>query len=220
MKKQCGFNLFEKFLREKEVTQQSFALEEISHATGYRLSTVTSYISKKLIGYLVHREESGLYISSGITRLSSTDFLNHMGQKSIPIQKNQSEVFIEKLRERSVDALILAIENYNRLSIRNRVEAFAIWMINAWELLLKSIAATELGYKSLFYQDSEHSLCINKILQKLCTEKKIFTDKDPVKRNIELLIDLRDKSIHLLIPELQPQLGRLFQSSVFNYIML
>ncbi|WP_223863166.1 DUF3644 domain-containing protein, partial [Enterobacter hormaechei] len=42
------------------------------------------------------------------------------------------------LLKRSLDAFILSLEVYNRPSLDNRVEAFCILSINAWELLLKA----------------------------------------------------------------------------------
>ena len=40
---------------------------------------------------------------------------------------------------------------------------------------------------------------------------------DPVKKNLDTLIELRDGAVHLLLPELQPELSRLFQANVLNY---
>jgi hypothetical protein len=46
---------------------------------------------------------------------------------------------------------------------------------------------------------------------------KRLQQNDPVKKNLDTLIELRDGAIHLLLPELQPELSRLFQANVLNY---
>lgn len=42
------------------------------------------------------------------------------------------------LAEKSVDAMLAAIEIYNKPSFAYREESFAILAVNAWELLLKA----------------------------------------------------------------------------------
>lgn len=51
------------------------------------------------------------------------------------------------LVDRSIDACIAAIEIYNKPDFRYREEAFAILMLNAWELLLKARVMKENGDK-------------------------------------------------------------------------
>lgn len=46
--------------------------------------------------------------------------------------------FCQKLFDKSVEAFLLAVETYNKPTIKYRVEAFAIFICNAWELLLKA----------------------------------------------------------------------------------
>lgn len=215
-----NFQLLENFLREKEQLKISFTQQELQLATQYKISTVKSYFSKKLIGYLVYEESKNLYISSGIKKLSSADFLAYMSQSNISKKKSNLEVFTEKLNERSLDAFILAIENYNRPSSNNRVEAFSIFMINAWELLLKSIIVDRIGYSSVFYENSKNSLCLRDALKKVSNETDLLREKQPIIRNIEIMAELRDQSIHLLIDELQSSLSRIFQAAVLNYINL
>ncbi|MEL6441600.1 MAG: DUF3644 domain-containing protein [Cyanobacteria bacterium J06621_8] len=215
-----NFKSLEKFLREKEQLKISFTLQEVELATTYKISTIKSYFSKKLVGYLVYAENKKSYISSGIYKLSSTEFASYMSQNSTSKQKSDLEIFTKKLKQRSLDAFILAVENYNRPPLNNRVEAFAIFMINAWELLLKSVIAKEKGYSSLFYNNGKQSLGLRDILKKVCNETNLLSNNNPVTKNIEILADIRDQSIHLLLNDLQPSLSRIFQATVLNYIEL
>jgi hypothetical protein len=116
----------------------------------------------------------------------------------------------QKLVKRSLDAFTLALEMYNRPSLSNRVEAFTIMMVNAWELFLKAEILDALGSDKVFYKNGK-SISISDALPLR------LQNNDPVKLNIETLIQLRDQATHLLIPELQPQLSRLFQANVLNY---
>jgi len=46
--------------------------------------------------------------------------------------------FKEKLMEKSSEAFILGIEMYNKATIKYRIEGFAIFIFNAWELMLEA----------------------------------------------------------------------------------
>lgn len=43
-----------------------------------------------------------------------------------------------ELLEKSKEAFIMAIELYNKPTIKYRVEGFSLFICNAWELMLKS----------------------------------------------------------------------------------
>lgn len=44
----------------------------------------------------------------------------------------------KKLLDKSTDAFVLSIEIYNKPTIRYRIEGFAFFFVNAWELLNKA----------------------------------------------------------------------------------
>ena len=44
----------------------------------------------------------------------------------------------EKLIDKAKEAFMMAIEVYNKPSIRYRVEGFSFFVCNAWELMLKA----------------------------------------------------------------------------------
>ena len=47
-------------------------------------------------------------------------------------------MLIDKLVEKSKETFLMAIEVYNKPSIRYRVEGFSFFMCNAWKLMLKA----------------------------------------------------------------------------------
>ncbi|MCX9045006.1 DUF3644 domain-containing protein, partial [Citrobacter portucalensis] len=99
---------------------------------------------------------------------------------------------------------------YNRPTLDNRVEAFCILSVNAWELLLKAELLKYSGMDAVFNKNG-YSVSITDAINKRLQQN------DPVKKNLDTLIELRDGAIHLLLPELQPELSRLFQANVLNY---
>jgi hypothetical protein len=108
--------------------------------------------------------------------------------------------------------MTLSLEVYNRPLLRNRVEAFAILIVNAWELLLKAELVESHGESAVYYPDSDRSLSLRDVL------KQVMAESDPMRLNLERVEAIRDDAIHLLIPELQPHFGRLFQASVLNFV--
>jgi len=54
-----------------------------------------------------------------------------------------------RLLANAQSALVAAVEIYNKPAIEYRDEAFAILVVNAWELLLKAVLAK--GKKDIFY---------------------------------------------------------------------
>ena len=198
-------------LREYEEGNTSFTVDMVAGRTAYSPASIKKYITEKLIDNVVFKTDiRNQYRCEGATTLSNDEFLQLMSQSAKAKLKTPEEQFHGKLVARSLDAFTLAIEVYNRPSMKNRVEAFAIMTVNAWELLLKAEILKVDGYAAIFY-DGSKSIAITDAV------KKRLQEKDPVKVNLETLIDLRDNAIHLLIPELQPQLSRLFQATVLNY---
>ncbi|TMP59968.1 DUF3644 domain-containing protein [Pseudoalteromonas sp. S1610] len=183
----------------------------VAQRTTYSKNSINKYINEKLLDkYIFHADSRAKYRIEGLSALSNDEFLSVMSQSSKAKQKKPEEQFHDKLVSRSLDAFTLALEVYNRPSMKNRVEAFAIMMVNAWELLLKAEILKAEGYEKIFY-DGDKSISISDAV------KRRLQEKDPVRINLETIIDLRDHAIHLLIPELQPQLSRLFQATVLNY---
>lgn len=198
------------FFREQEQESTSFTFLDAANATGYNPKSVGKYISEKLKGTYVFKSDNGGWISEGLSQISNDDFIRLMSQSTSVRKLTPNEKMYQKLIKRSLDAFTLALEMYNRPSLSNRVEAFTIMMVNAWELFLKAEILDALGSEKVFYKNGK-SISINDALPLR------LQNNDPVKLNIETLIQLRDQATHLLIPELQPQLSRLFQANVLNY---
>ncbi|MFC2384878.1 MAG: DUF3644 domain-containing protein, partial [Hoylesella saccharolytica] len=120
----------------------------------------------------------------------------------------------EKLLEKSQEAFIVAVELYNKPTIRYRVEGFSFFICNAWELLLKSHIMQSCGEDAIYYKDDKpRTKSLNTCI------KEVFTnDKDPLRINLEKIIDLRNTSTHFITEEYEQIYVPLFQSCVINYM--
>lgn len=119
----------------------------------------------------------------------------------------------DKLLDKSKEAFLLAIELYNKPSIRYRIEGFSMFICNAWELMLKAHMLNTMGETSIYYPDNpDRTLALSDCI------KKIFTnDKDPLRLNLEKIIELRNTSTHLITEEYEMVYVPLFQSCVINF---
>lgn len=120
---------------------------------------------------------------------------------------------IEKLIDKSKEAFMMAIEVYNKPSIRYRVEGFSFFICNAWELMLKAHMMKKFGENSIYYKDHPDRT----ISLELCIKKAFTNDKDPLRRNLEKIIELRNTSTHFITEEYEMVYIPLFQACVFNF---
>lgn len=120
----------------------------------------------------------------------------------------------EKLLEKSKEAFILAIEIYNKPTIKYRVEGFSFFICNAWELMLKSYIIKNFGESEIYYKDkTDRTISLSECI------KKVFTNnKDPLRLNLEKIIELRDTSTHFITEEYEMLYIPLFQACVFNFV--
>lgn len=120
----------------------------------------------------------------------------------------------EKLVDKSKEAFMMAIEVYNKPSIKYRVEGFSFFICNAWELMLKAHMIEKFGAESIYYKDNPNRT----ITLENCVKKVFTNDKDPLRRNIEKIIELRNTSTHFITEEYEMVYIPLFQATVFNFI--
>ena len=119
----------------------------------------------------------------------------------------------ERLLSKSQEAFILAIELFNRPTIRYRVEGCAFFLCNAWELMLKAYLIKRDGYESIFYPGkTQRTLSLAD-----CIKKVMTNDKDPVRLNLESIDELRNTGTHFVVEEYEITYGPIFQANIHNY---
>ena len=128
------------------------------------------------------------------------------------MDKDEKHTF-DRLCDKSQEAFLLAIELYNRPTIKYRVEGCAFFLCNAWELLLKAYLTKTQGGHSIYHADKpDRTLSLDDCV------KKVFTNKnDPLRQNLERIIELRNTSTHFVVEEFEGIYAPLLQACVENY---
>lgn len=121
------------------------------------------------------------------------------------------ENLIDSFLNKSQEAFLMAIEIYNKPTINYRLESFAFFICNAWELLLKAKLLKE--NKSIYYSDKKNrSLSLSNCITAIFTN-----DKDPIRKNLEIILNLRNTSTHFIIKEMDNIYLPFMQANVLNY---
>lgn len=154
--------------------------------------------------------------------------------------KSRSRTLLDK----SLAAMLAAIEVYNKPSFAYREETFSILAINAWELLLKArilqIEQNRIGaileferrrkadgsmttklYRKKNRAGNQLSIGLFKALDRLVNSYGDAIDSS-VRTNLELLTEIRDNSVHLFNAdfEISKQVLEIGTASIRNYVAL
>lgn len=123
------------------------------------------------------------------------------------------EEIVQRLLEKSKEAFILALELYNRPTLKYHAESCSIFLCNAWELMLKAYLVKDRGVDAIYYSDGS-----GKTIALADCLKKIFTnDKDPLRVNMAEIIRFRNINTHFITDEYEIFIGPFLQKSVMNY---
>lgn len=120
----------------------------------------------------------------------------------------------DKLLEKSKEAFVMAIEIYNKPTIKYRVEGFSFFICNAWELMLKAYMINKYGEDSIYYRDNKERT----ITLENCIQKVITNEKAPIRRNLVKIIELRNTSTHFVTEEYEMIYIPLFQACILNFV--
>lgn len=123
-------------------------------------------------------------------------------------------MLVEKLLQKANEAFVMAIEIYNKPTIRYRVEGFSFFICNAWELMLKAHLVKTQGDKSIYYRDNPNRT----ITLENCIQKIFTNEKAPLRRNLMKIIELRNTSTHFIMEEYEMVYIPLFQACILNYV--
>ena len=118
---------------------------------------------------------------------------------------------IENMLEKSEEAFLMAIEVYNKPTIKYRLEGFAFFICNAWELLLKAKMLKD-GISIYFKDKPNRTISLSN-----CVSHIFTNDKDPIRKNLDIIIGLRNTSTHFIIKEMDSIYLPFMQSNVLNY---
>ena len=120
----------------------------------------------------------------------------------------------ERLVDKAKEAFVMAIEIYNKPSIKYRLEGFSFFICNAWELMLKAYMIKKFGEESVYYHDKPNRT----ISLENCVQKVFTNEKAPLRKNLEKVIELRNTSTHFITEEYEAVYIPLLQACVFNFV--
>lgn len=123
------------------------------------------------------------------------------------------EKLVEKLIDKSKEAFLMAIEIYNKPSIKYRVEGFSFFICNAWELMLKAHLVKTKGNAAIYYKDNQDRT----ITLENCIRAIFTNEHSPMRKNLLRIVDLRNTSTHFIVEEYEMVYIPLFQACIFNY---
>lgn len=208
---------FFNFLQQKESKNECFSTQEILNATGWAKSTFNSYLVKGQISEFVSSVSKDVFEASNSLNITFKQFEKKLSQsKHIQALGHNCKSKLSKaLIRKSKDNMVLALELYNRPSLENKIDAFVMLFCTAWEQLLKAILIERDGEESIYNSKNKNGIKETISLRE-CLKRARF-ENDKIKENILRITDMRDSAVHLLIPEMQPLVSRIFQSGVFNY---
>lgn len=120
----------------------------------------------------------------------------------------------KRLVNKSIEAFIMGLEIYNKPTIHYRVEGFSFFICNAWELMLKAHLVKTVGEHAIYFQGNpDRTISLKNSI------KQVFTnEKDPLRSNLEKIIELRNISTHFITEDYEMIYAPLFQACIFNYI--
>ena len=122
-----------------------------------------------------------------------------------------------RLLTKSIQAYIIALETINKMSLAYRVEASFILICNAWELLLKAKILDDTRSASAIYYAKERSNMRRTLSLTDCLNRTMQRKDDPVRCNLEKVIELRDEATHFAIKDWPMEVISVFRSAVINY---
>lgn len=124
----------------------------------------------------------------------------------------ETRSMVPQLVNKSIEAFLLALEVYNKPTIKYRIEGFSFFIVNAWELMLKAELLNR-GEDIYYAKKPDRTISISD------TIKKIYSDKDTrIRLNLEKIVDLRNISTHLITEDYEVKYAPLFQACVLNYV--
>lgn len=118
----------------------------------------------------------------------------------------------ENLVKKSIEAFIMGLEIYNKPSIKYRIEGFSFFICNSWELMLKAHLIKSSGESSIYYSDNNRTISLSEAIGKIYTD-----NKQPLRINLEKIIELRNESTHLITEDYETIYAPFFQSCVHNF---
>jgi ribosomal protein S25 len=206
------------FLQKKEAKGEAISEQEILLTSGWQKTTFTTYLNKGQLADFLNEVNPGVFEASNTIGLSIQQFTKLLSQSKHRrgLGHNCKSRLSKALLKKSRDNMLLALELYNRPSLENRMDTFVLCFCTAWEQFLKAILIEEKGEEFIFRNNHNSARIRETISLRECLSE-LYHSEDVIRKNIERITYYRDQAVHLLMPEVQGIMSRIFQSGVLNY---
>lgn len=205
-------------LKSKEANGVSVTRDEILAATGWKAVSFDTYFNKGQLTDYLSEINDGAFTVSNTLALDPLTFSRMLSQSKHrrELGFNCKSGLAKALLRKSRDNMILALELYNRPSLENRLDSFVFCFCVAWEQLLKAILIERDGENSIF-RSNVKSGSIRETISLREALNRFYPQTNAIKKNVERITYYRDQAVHLLMPEIQGIMSRIFQSGIMNY---
>ena len=206
-------------LTSKENVGDSVTLTEILNVTGWKKTTFLTYFHKGIFFSFLNEQGAEIFAVSNVSQLSAEEFSRLVSQS-----KHRRELghvcksrLAKALLRKSRDNMLLALELYNRPSLDNRIDGFVLCFCTAWEQLLKSMLIEKHGELFIFRDKQKKKDGIRETISLRDCLNQQYGKDSLIRQNIDRIAYYRDQAVHLLMPEIQGPISRLFQSGIMNF---
>ncbi|MGE0673884.1 MAG: DUF3644 domain-containing protein [Methylibium sp.] len=205
-------------LQQREAQGLSVLFDEILTVTSWKRISLETYLKKGQLSSYLNEDAPGVFAVSNTLGLTAQLFSRNLSQSKTrrDLGFNCKSGLARALLHKARDNMTLALELYNRPSLENRLDGFVLCFCTAWEQLLKAILIERDGENSIFRSKLNPAGIRETISLRECLTAH-FAPKSPLRQNIETIAYYRDQAAHLLMPEAQGLMSRIFQSGVMNF---
>ncbi len=209
------------FFCAKLKNNEAFSVEQIMQATGWKISTVRTYIAKNWDDFLI-KESSFFRVDTEKFSYEKPEYIRMMSQKlkhsSNPFRPELSET-VESLVEKARDCAVLAVDIYNRPMTSFRTYGFSVMMIIAWTSLMHAIFESEgVDYFHKKQDGTYQTIDGDKKAWELSTcIDKYSALNNTIKANLEFFINLRNKIEHRMVPAIDLTVYGECQALLLNF---
>lgn len=223
--KNARFRSAYQFLVEREKNRTEFSLDELAEATGWKSSSASANLTKKLktIVQRVEPKKPKLYRAVSVSSYTEEVFIRLMSQNQAvsanpqrPVLEQEVESLVTKARE----SALLALQIYNNPTAGFKTEAFSVLMVIAWTALFH--AMFERDGVAYFYTESDGSPRLIDGDEKAwelseCARHHWAEESGPVRENLRFFTRFRNKVEHRYLPSIDPLVAGECQALLFNF---
>lgn len=121
---------------------------------------------------------------------------------------------------KALDSALLAVETYNKPAVKFKSGGYIVLMCIAWTALLHAIFCRN-KIKPMYKEKNGRFKKVDGEVVfwelKTCVSKYFLNTNDPIRKNLEFFIPLRNKIEHKFLPELDANIFAECQSMLLNF---